>query len=216
MNDSLVTIVGSSYFEPISVLLEKLNKYDKGSSNEVQAGYIVNGFASSICLLAVVCLESYVMRVRYINKANQNEVDKVSVPVYLKTLYQDFPFENELFEIHILRDTLAHNHLWEVSYSWDDEKDMVLHAVNKWSSGNKKYKQYVDTKTNVTKNLGLNVNPIKVGPTDVNSVLQTVWKVLIFLENKNRNQCYVSHLHFKHKGKLMKFGEIVGMPETCT
>ena len=48
MKDSLVTIVGSSYFEPISVLLEKLNKYDKGSSNEVQAGYFVNGFASSI------------------------------------------------------------------------------------------------------------------------------------------------------------------------
>jgi len=216
MKDSLVTIVGSSYFEPISVLLEKLNKYDKGSSNEVQAGYFVNGFASSICLLAVVCLESYVMRVRYINKASQNEVDKVSVPVYLKKLYQDFPFENELFEIHILRDTLAHNHLWEISYSWDDEKDMVLQSVNKSSSGDKKYKQYVDTKTNVTKNLGLNINPIKVGSTDVNSVLQTVWKVLIFLENKNRNQCYVSRLHVKHKGKSMKFGEIVGMPETCT
>lgn len=216
MKDSLVTIIGSSYFEPISVLLEKLNKYDKGSSNEVQAGYFVNGFASSICLLAVVCLESYVMRVRYINKASQKEVDKVSVPVYLKALYQDFPFENELFEIHILRDTLAHNHLWEISYSWDNEKDMVLHTVNKSSSGDKKYKRYVDTKTNVTKNLGLNINPIKVGSTDVNSVLQTVWKVLIFLENKNRNQCYVSRLHVKHKGKSMKFGEIVGMPETCT
>jgi len=39
MNDSLVTIVGSSYFEPISILLEKLEKHDNGSSNEVQSGY---------------------------------------------------------------------------------------------------------------------------------------------------------------------------------
>lgn len=216
MNDSMVTIVGSSYFQPISVLLEKLEKHDKGTSNEVQAGYYVNGFAASICLLAVVCLESYVMRVRYINKASQIEIDKVSVPKYLKTLYLDFPFEDELFEVHILRDTLAHNHLWEVSYSWDDEKDMILHAVNKWSSGDNKYRQYVDANTNLTKKLGLNVSPIKVGRAEAISVLQAMWKILIFLEGKNRNQCYVSHLHVAHKGELMRFGEIIGMPGTCT
>lgn len=82
MNDNLVTIVGSSYFQPISLLLEGLEKDDKGSSNEILAGYRVNGFASAIVILAVVCLESYVMRVRYINKATQNEIAKVSVPVY--------------------------------------------------------------------------------------------------------------------------------------
>jgi hypothetical protein len=216
MNDSLVTIVGSSYFEPISVLLEKLEKYDRGSSNEVQAGYYVNGFASSICILAVVCLESYVMRVRYINKATQKEINGVSVPAYLKRLYQDFPFEDDLFEIHILRDVLAHNHLWEVSYSWDDEKAMILRSVNKWSSGDNKYQRYVDTKTNLTKKLRLNVSPIKVGRSDAISVLQTMWKILIFLEGKNRNQCYVSHLRAVHKGELRRFCEIVGMPETCT
>lgn len=184
MNDSLVTIVGSSYFEPISVLLERLEKYDSGNSNEIQAGYYVNGFASGICILAVVCLESYVMRVRYMNKATQKEIDEVSVPVYLKRLYQDFPFEDELFVIHILRDALAHNHLWEVSYSWDDEKAMILGSVNKWSSGDKKYQRYVDTKTNLTKKLGLNVSPIKISRSDAISVLQTMWKILIFLEGR--------------------------------
>lgn len=216
MDDSLVTIVGSSYFEPISVLLEKLEKYDKGNSNQVQSGYYVNGFASAICILAVVCLESYVMRVRYINKATQNEIDKVPVPVYLKKLYQDFPFEDELFEIHILRDALAHNHLWEVSYSWDDERAMIPHSINKRSSGDNKYREYVDKTTNLTKKLHLNVNPIKIGRVDAISVLQTMWKILIFLEGKNRNQCYVSHLPFSYKGELKRFGEIIGMPETCT
>jgi hypothetical protein len=215
MNDSLVTIVGSSYFEPISALLEKLEEYDGGNSNEVQTGYYVNGFASAICILAVVCLESYVMRVRYINKATQEEIDKVSVPKYLKRLYQDFPFEDELFEIHILRDVLAHNHLWEISYSWDDENTMILGSVSKWSSGDNKYQNYVDA-ANVTKKLRLNVSPIKVGSNDAISVLQTMWKILIFLEKKNRNQCYVSHLQAVYKGKLTKIGEIVGMPETCS
>jgi hypothetical protein len=216
MNDNLVTIIGSSYLEPISVLLEKLEDHDKGTSNEVQAGYYVNGFAASICILAVVCLESYVMRVRYINKASQDEINKGSVPTYLKKLYPDFPFEKELYDIHILRDTLAHNHLWEVSYSSDDVRGMILHSVNKWSDGDKKYQHYVDSNTHLTKTLGLNVSPIKVGKVEAMRVLKTVWQILLFLEVKNRNQCYVSHLSAAYKGKHVKFGEIVGMPETCT
>lgn len=216
MNDSLVTIIGSSYFEPISALIEKLEIHDNGISNEVQAGYYVNGFAASICILAVVCLESYVMRVRYINKASQDAINKESVSKYLKTLYLDFPFEKELYEIHILRDTLAHNHLWEVSYSSEDEKGMTLHSVNKWSSGDKKYQKNVYSNTHLTKTLGLNVSPIKVGKVEAMTVLKTVWQILLFLEVKNRNQCYVSHLSAAYKGKHVKFGEIVGMPETCT
>lgn len=214
--DSLVTIIGSSYFEPICVLLEKLEKHDKGTSNQIQSGYYVNGFSASICILAVVCLESYVMRVRYINKASQDEIDKVSVPVYLKTLYKDFPYQDELYEVHILRDVLAHNHLWEVSYSWDDEKEMILHAMNKWSSGDRKYQLHVNEHTNLTNKLSLHVSPIKVGSRDAITVLQAVWKILIFLESKNRNQCYVSHLHFSYKGNQVRFGEIIGMAETCT
>jgi hypothetical protein len=216
MKDDLVTIVGSSYFEPISVLLEELEKHDKGSSNEVQSGYFVNGFASSICILSVVCLESYVMRVKYVNKAAQNDIDKTPVPVYLKNLYPDFPFEQELYEIHVVRDVLAHNHLWEVSFSWDDKKGMVHNKSNRRSSGDKKYNQYVDSSKNLTSKLGLNVNPLKVSVSDVRALIQTVWKILLFLEGKDRNQCYVSHLSVKYKGNIQKFGEIIGLAETCT
>lgn len=216
MTDSLVTIVGSSYFEPISALLEKLEKHDKGNSNQVQSGYYVNGFASSICLLAVVCLESYVMRVRYINNASQKEIDKTPVASYLKSLYSDFPYEEELLEVHILRDVIAHNHLWEISYTWDEDESMKYQETNKRSSGDGKYQQRVDSINNVTKTLGLNISPIKVDSSDVRKVLQTVWKVLLFLEGKNRGQCYVSHLSAIHKGKNVKFGKIIGMAETCT
>jgi len=215
VNDSLVTIVGSSYFEPISALLENLEKHDKGNSTEVQSGYYVNGYANSICLLAVVCLESYVMRVRYINEANQGQIDKASVVSYLKSLYPDFPYEEELCEIHILRDVIAHNHLWEVSYSYEEE-DIKLNRINRRSSGDSKYQTRVDVCHNITKTLGLNVNPVKVGSEDVRKVLKAVWRVLLFLEGKNRKQCYVSHLSAIHKGKVVKFGRIIGMEETCT
>jgi hypothetical protein len=216
MKDELITIVGSSYFDPISVLLDELEKYDEGQSNEVQSGNYVNGFSSSICILSVVCLESYVMRVRYINKATQNDIDKTPVPVYLKKLYLDFPYEQELNEVHVVRDVLAHNHLWEVSFSWSEKKGMIHNASSKRSSGDKKYKQYVDSVTNTTSKLGLNVNPIKIGVSDAKTVIQTVWRILLFLESKNRNQCYVSHLRVNHKQQMMRFGEVIGLPETCT
>lgn len=216
MNDELVTIVGSSYLEPISVLFEKLSIHDKGNNNEVQAGFFVNGFASSICILSVILLESYVMRVRYINKASQKEIDKISVPKYLMRIYPDFPYENELNEVHIIRDVLAHNHLWEVSYTWDEHKGMIHNSSTKRSSGDTKYKNYVNHNTNLTKTLELNVNPIKVGAEDATKVIQTVWGILLFLESKDMRQCYVSHLGVVHKGKHMPFGEVIGLSETCT
>ena len=216
MTDKIVTIVGSSYFEPISVLLEELEKRDIGKTRKgFQAGYYINGFASSVCLLSVVCLESYVMRVRNINKATQDDVDRTPVPIYLKKLYPKFPFEIELNEIHVVRDVLAHNHLWEVSYSSTDE-GLIHHSSEKRSSGDKKYQQYVTGFGDSTTTLGLNVSPINIGRSDAKKVIQTVWRILLYLEGKNRNQCYVSHLQVMHKGKNVKFGKVIGLPETCT
>lgn len=93
---------------------------------------------------------------------------------------------------------------------------VAIDSIDKKSSGDNKYQQYVDPVANVTKKLRLNISPIRVGGSDAISVVKTMWNILIFLEKKNRSQCYVSHLSAIHKGKNIKFGEIVGLPETCT
>lgn len=214
MKNDLVTIVGDSYFEPICTLLERLEKF-KEHMNDAQSGFFVNGFSASICLLAVACLESYVMRVRFIQKSGQKDIDKTPVVNYLPTLYKDFPFRDELTEIYILRDIIIHNHLWELEFIL--EKDgMSVTSAKKRSTGDKKYLNNVDESSRKTKVLGLTINPIKVGNVEVEKVLQIMWKVLIFLEKEDRNQCYVSAAHYRYKGKMIRFGEIVGMPETCT
>ncbi len=117
MNE-LVTIVGSSYFDPISTLLEELKKHDNGHLGDVQAGCFVNGYAASICLLSVVCLESYVMRTRYIHGVTDDELNKVAVTKYLKKTYGDYPYFDETNELFVVRDLLAHNHLLKISYNW--------------------------------------------------------------------------------------------------
>lgn len=215
MNE-LVTIVGSSYFDSISALIEELEKHYKGHEGEVQAGALVNGYAASICLLAVVCLESYVMRARYVHGAEDNDLNKVSVNQYIKKTYSDFPYFDETNEVFVVRDLLAHNHLLKVSYSFDETGSMKKNSSVRVSSGDKKFSANVCTDTERTLVLGLNTNPALVGYNDAFMVLKTVWRNLIFLENKDRNQCYVSHLHVKHKGEYILFGQLLGMSETCT
>jgi len=214
MKDDLVTIIGDSYFEPICTLLEKLERYEEQTS-DVQSGFFVNGYASSICLLAVACLESYVMRVRFIHKASQEDIDRTPVVNYLRGLYKHFPYNDELREIYILRDIIIHNHLWELGFVWEEE-GMALTSATKRSTGDSKYRDSVDESTRKTKVLGLTVNPIKVGNREVKQVLQTMWRVLLFLEQEDRNQCYVSTGHYRYKGHVAQFGAIVGMSETCT
>jgi hypothetical protein len=197
MNE-LVTIVGASYFEPIANLLEKLEKHYKGHEGEIQAGTFENGYAASICLLSVVCLESYTMRARYIHGASGDELNKLPVTKYLNKIYQDYPYFDEANEVFVVRDLLAHNHLLKVTYDTGDTVGMKKTGSVRISSGDKKFSANVCTDTEKTMVLGLNTSPILIGYKDAIIILKTVWENLLFLESKDRNQCYVSHLHVKH------------------
>jgi hypothetical protein len=174
----------------------------------------VNGYSAAICLLAVACIESFVMRLRFLRKAPQKDLDRTPVTTYLTSIYPDFPYENELIEAFILRDIVTHNHLWHLGIDWDDS-GMVLKSARKLSSGDKKYAAHVDVPSRKTKTLGLSVNPIRVGKSEVDKILKLMWKTFIFLEKKDFNNCSMSTQHYAYKGEMVCFGEVVGMPETC-
>ena len=87
----------------------------------------------------------------------------------------------------------------------------VLHdAVKHPAFGDKKYSARVNPNTRRTKALGLSVVPTRVDRRDTKRVFGTVWKTLLFLESKNRNQCYVSHVHIRFRGKTVLFGDLIG------
>ncbi|PCH83157.1 MAG: hypothetical protein COB89_06780 [Piscirickettsiaceae bacterium] len=153
MNE-LVTIVGASYFDPIAKLLEELTTHYKGHEGEIQAGSFVNGYAASICLLSVVCLESYVMRARYIHKSSGDDLNKLPVTKYLKIIYDDYPYFEETNEVFVVRDLLAHNHLLKVSFDYNDE-GMKENKTVRISSGDKKFSANVcaDTEKTVRRQL---------------------------------------------------------------
>ena len=206
--NDIISIIGDSYLEPICVLLEKLDKFNEQRNNGVQSGYYVNGFSVSICLLAVACLESYIMRVRYVLKATQREIDKDPVSTYLPQNFPDFPYTEELLEIYIVRDVVTHNHLWEFGVNWANGDIDLIGAFNK-SSGDLKYRAQVDLEKRQTKKLSLNINPIKIGKSDAVTVLQTMWRILAYLQDQDLQFCSVTEHYCKFGGKLVRFGEIL-------
>lgn len=135
--DSLVTILGSSYFEPIAELFAKIESSGVRRERLAQVGMRENGYSVSVCILAVACLESYVMRARYLNSPEDLGGGRTPVSKYLAHLYPDFPYVVESEELYILRDSLIHNHLWEMGYSWDDDPGLVQDSVEKKSPGDK-------------------------------------------------------------------------------
>jgi hypothetical protein len=178
--------------------------------SEVQTGSPENGYSCSICVLGVIALESFIMRARYVNKAD-HPIDRKSCVEFLKSLYPDFDRVEELREIFVLRDIIAHNHLWKIDFAWDEEWGMKFLVASKDpASGDQKYKSCVNMDTLKTTKLRLNVNPIKIGKPEVVRVIEEVWNTLTFLENKDRSQCNVSDRPVRKGNEFLLAKELFG------
>ena len=209
MNESIVSIVADAYLFPIADLSSKLFSDLTLSQNDVQASQLENGYASSLCILTAVWFESYAMRVRYLN--SQSPHGSIKEPVsFIKALYPDFPLYDEMMEVFVLRDTLAHNHLWMIEFEWDDTGDMKLNsAVKDAFSGDKKYRHYVDSNTRRTKTLKLNVVPTRVCNSDFKIVLKTVFDALWFVRTKDPAHIGFGNAHPLFKGQFVSLSQFV-------
>jgi hypothetical protein len=134
-----VSILGSSYFQPVSDLLERWLARPRSRPNAVQSGYYEHGYAASVVLLLVAMFESYMVRVRYIQRSTIPSRLRNALDV-LFHLYPKLRHRKALIDIYVARDAIFHNHLWEIEYSWRGSPAMVLHGAVKDSAfGDKKY-----------------------------------------------------------------------------
>src|SRR3989442_12991098 len=115
--DAHVSILGSSYFQPIADLLDRWLSRARPRSNAVQSGYYEHGYAASVVLLLVAMFESYIVRVRYIQRSRIPTNLRTALDVLLH-LYPRLHHRKALTDVYVLRDVIFHNHLWEIEYSW--------------------------------------------------------------------------------------------------
>ena len=204
----IVTVVGSSYCQPIADLVDKLLTQRRQPPNKVQSGFYESGYAASCVLLLVAMFESYVSRVRFVQGAKVALSKRSAIDVVL-AVYPRLRHRKALMDVYVLRDLLIHNHLWEIEYEWGGSHPMVLRSATKHPAyGNKMYDARVNQIARRTKALGLSVLPSRTDRTDVLKVFDTLWKTLLVFEATDRFQCYVSDENVQFRGDTRAFSEL--------
>ena len=196
-----VSIVASNFIFPIVNLIEALDGVGKHTPNEVQASPMENGYSLAIETLTVLMVESAISRTQYIMKVSPPQKA-------LGFIKQEFPkdLSQKVEELFVIRDTIAHNHVWEANVYWDESgKLKLVDAQLVKGYGDKKFGKVVDNSTRKTKLLGLNVFPNRISRSDAITVLRTAVEFLLAVETKDRNYFSVSALIVKYKGMVMPF-----------
>jgi hypothetical protein len=103
--DDLVSILGSSYFQPIADLIDRWLAQPRPRSNAVQSGYFEHGYAAAVVLLLVAMFESYVVRVRYIQGAAV-PTDLRNALGVLTQLYPRLRHRKAFVDVYVLRDAI--------------------------------------------------------------------------------------------------------------
>ena len=119
-------------------------------------------------------------------------------------------FQSDLYkkveEIFVIRDIIAHNHVWEANVYWDENgKLRLVDAQRVKGYGDKKFDKVVDSNNRKTKILGLNVFPNRISRADALTVLKTAYEFLSEMERKDHNYFSVSALIVKYNGNVIDF-----------
>lgn len=201
-SNKIISVIGNSFLQPITDLLQKLLDKIKGGVNEVQTSSLENGYSASVILLLVAYFESIMMRERYF----QTDFEERSSIKYLQKLVPDYPRISELNECYIIRDCIIHNHIWEIEHNWSDF--LLLNSSKQKFSGDKKYNVNVDIENRSTKVLKLNVNPIRINRNDVKIVLTTIWESINELSEISNLEIVKSPYPLYFRNKISSFDKV--------
>jgi hypothetical protein len=161
-----VSIAAGNFLQPIADLVAKLIAQHRDSMAEVKANEQEGDYAISTILLTVAMFESWLMRIQY----DRGERTDGGFSYYEKLRGKhDWP---DLKEVFVLRNTLAHNHVWEVWYDDSNPQAWVLdHIEHLIGCKTKNFKETVDLRLGRTKAHHLHIVPSLVDRTDASAVL---------------------------------------------
>jgi len=60
--DGYLSVIGSNYFYPLSLIFEKLDEYKISRNNEVQVSADENGYSAVAIVISILMLESYLSK----------------------------------------------------------------------------------------------------------------------------------------------------------
>jgi len=203
--ETTISCIGFSYIQPIVDLYSTLINERVNRKSRIRVSMSENGYSVSIIALCILCVESAINRIKYL----ENDTERNNL-TYFETKFKNQQLSEKLGELYVIRDLIVHNHIWEISYDYDEdynEENIFPRLLEGY--GDSKFREHVDITTMRTKTLKLNINPIKIGKGDVITVLRVLKEVFEFIESQNKNYFPLSYQSFKFEGKYLKFYEIV-------
>jgi len=203
-----VSIIGEALLDPIISLIEKAQEGRLAGANEVQTSVYENGYSCSIILLTVVLLESFITRTKYVMGVSNKDINALA---FFKQTFEGNSLYDILYELFVIRDIIAHNHVWEGQVLWDEEglkfNSTPIHHSEGY--GDSKFRNSILIDKRVSKRLSLNLFPTRICWEDAKKVLKSAYKVLSFLEEENFQFCYVSNWTVYYKGDYRNFLDVV-------
>ena len=181
----IISIVGTSYFQPVADLVERMLQHEPVADNSSRTGHYENGYAAAATVLLVATLECFVSRLRFLRR--EEVVSGKDVPDQLELFFPDFPHKAELSEVFLLRNIVVHNHVWHLALGESDVPETTTLATPKQLGfqTKKTYDLIVDATKRKTVLLDLSASPTSVDRHDVGIVFRVVWKTLIFMQEKS-------------------------------
>ena len=204
----IISIVGTSYFQPVADLIERMLKHEPVADNSSRTGHFENGYAAAITVLLVAILESFVSRVRFLR--NAEVIPGKDVPDQLEIFFPDLPYKAELTEVFLVRNIVVHNHVWHLALGEETEPGATTLATPKDLKFETKrtYDAIVNLAERKTHLLGLSASPTSVDRYDVGVVFGVVWKTLEFMNEKNYSHTPLAGQAVKFGGKLCQFSDL--------
>jgi hypothetical protein len=197
-----VTTVFGHLLQPIADLCDRMLQLPCAEPNEVQTSPMENGYAISVVALIAFLLEGACARARYISGSDQNRCS----PWDTLRNFGEEELANKIEEIFVVRDAIAHAHLWKAKITWE-QNDLRFHAppVRLPGYGDKKFETLVDPDSRTTRELKLDVFPTRIHRRTAIIALKECAEALHFLEERNRHFVYLTPQHVLFAGKFTVF-----------
>ncbi len=211
-----VSVLFANLLQPIVDLFDLMEQKEPKGPNEVQASKAENGYAASIAVLTALVIESVCNRVRYV----RGDLERTAVQTLKKLPAPDMlprqevedwctrrdGLADDIEELVVLRDVIAHNHLWEAVVAEDAAKGLTLvSATMQPGYGDPKFGRAVDIPTRQTRRLHLDVFPNRIHRQTAVVAIQKCVEVLRFLENHDIRLVGATDPHIVWRSRPMAF-----------
>ena len=161
------SILGYSFSYPLITIIQQLLALPTKGANEVQTSPVENGLSSAAILLIVTSIESMAIGV----SDRKEELGNIQFkPLQkLKEIFDDQLY-SKVKEAFVVRDVIAHGHLWKGNYKYDAEYTTMFFEGEPElveAFGDKKFKAVMEPDKRTTRILGLNLFTTRINHSDV-------------------------------------------------